>query len=251
MRFNVPQPGVSIIRAAPQAKLDKLDAMLAQTSTSAHDAALFAEMLSLPNDGRYPATEVTPEQRRKRTLEALVSQLGALSQKSSVLMIFEDAQWTDPTSLEVFGLIIDRIRSIRVLLLVTFRPEFDAPWIGRPYVSSLALNRLVPLHSGFDSLNLNLSWPELWDRPGPFWRGPFGCEHPFDASPGRIALLLPGRGLGGQLFDTVDAAIKALGRQHADLDLHHVQPTGMLGDIAKTADSEKQNLLIALVMSPH
>jgi class 3 adenylate cyclase len=125
-----------------QVKLDKLDALLVQTSTSKHDAALFAEMLSLPNDGRYPAIELTPEQRRKRTLEALVSQLGALTQKSPVLMIFEDAHWTDPTSLEVFGLIIDRIRSIRVLLLVTFRPEFNAPWVGRPYVSSLALNRL-------------------------------------------------------------------------------------------------------------
>jgi predicted ATPase len=123
-----------------QVKLDKLDALLVRTSTSKHDAALFAEMLSLPNDGRYPTIELTPEQRRKRTLEALVSQLGALTQKSPVLMIFEDVHWTDPTSLEVFGLIIDRVRSIRVLLLVTFRPEFDAPWIGRPYVSSLALN---------------------------------------------------------------------------------------------------------------
>jgi predicted ATPase len=104
--------------------------------------ALLAELLSLPNDGRHPAIELNPEQRRKKTLEALVSQLLALAQKSPVLMIFEDAHWTDPSSLELFGLIIDRIRSIRVLLLVTFRPEFDAPWVGRPYVSSLALNRL-------------------------------------------------------------------------------------------------------------
>ena len=59
----------------PQAKLDKLDAVLAQTSTSTEDAALFAEMLSLPNDGRYPALELAPEQRRQRTLEALTSQL--------------------------------------------------------------------------------------------------------------------------------------------------------------------------------
>ena len=65
-----------------------------------------------------------------------------MTQKSPVLMIFEDVHWTDPTRLEVFGLIIDRVRSIRVLLLVTFRPEFDAPWAERPYVSSLALNRL-------------------------------------------------------------------------------------------------------------
>ena len=85
---------------APQAKLDKLDAVLAQTSTLKQDAALFAEMLSLANDGRYPALELTPEQRRQRTLEALVSQTEALARVNPVLMIFEDAHWTDPTSLE-------------------------------------------------------------------------------------------------------------------------------------------------------
>ena len=84
----------------PQAKLDKLDAVLAQTSTSKQDAALFAEMLSLPNDGRYPALDLTPEQRRQRTLEALISQMEALARQNPVLMIFEDAHWTDPTSLE-------------------------------------------------------------------------------------------------------------------------------------------------------
>jgi predicted ATPase len=59
----------------PQAKLDKLDAVLAQISTPVQDAALFAEMLSLPNDGRYPALDLAPEQRRQRTLEALLSQM--------------------------------------------------------------------------------------------------------------------------------------------------------------------------------
>ena len=92
----------------PQAKLDKLDALLAQTSTSTQDAALFAEMLSLPNDGRYPALELTPQQRRQRTLEALVVTSGGLDPRENpVLMIFEDAHWTDPTSLEVFGRIVD------------------------------------------------------------------------------------------------------------------------------------------------
>ena len=126
----------------PQAKLDKLDAVLAQTSTSKQDAALFAEMLSLPNDGRYPALELTPEQRRQRTLEALVSQMEALTRQNPVLMIFEDAHWTDPTSLEVFGRVVDRVRSLRVLLIVTFRPEFEPPWVGRPYVTALTINRL-------------------------------------------------------------------------------------------------------------
>ena len=97
-----------------QAKLDRLDALLAQTSTSVHDVSLLADMLSLRSDGRYPAIDLIPEQRRKRTLEALVSQVETLTQHSPVLMFLEDAHWADPTSLEAFGRIIDRVRSIRV-----------------------------------------------------------------------------------------------------------------------------------------
>src|SRR5215470_12318954 len=87
----------------PQARLDKLEAMLAKTSTSMQDAALFAEMLSLPNDGRYPALEFSPQQRRQRTLDALNLQMEALSRSSPVLVIFEDVHWIDPTSLEWLG----------------------------------------------------------------------------------------------------------------------------------------------------
>ena len=126
-----------------QVKLDKLDALFARTSTSSQDAALFAEMLSLPNDGRYPALELEPQQRRQKTLEALTAQVEALSRQNPLLMIFEDAHWTDPTSLEVFGRVVDRVRSLRVLLIVTFRPDFDPFWVGRPYVTFLAINRLA------------------------------------------------------------------------------------------------------------
>ncbi len=128
---------------SPKAKLDKLDALLAQTSTSAHDVALIAEMLSLPNDGRYPAFELTPQQRRQRTLEALNAQLEALARSSPVLMVFEDAHWTDPTSLETLGRAVDRIQTLPVLLIVTFRPDFEPPWIGRPHVTALTVNRLA------------------------------------------------------------------------------------------------------------
>ena len=126
----------------PQAKLDKLDAVLARISTSQEDAALFAEMLSLPNDGRYPELEFGPEQRRQRTLEALTSQLAGLARQQPVLMIFEDAHWVDPTSLEVLGRIVDRIKTLPVLLIVTFRSEFTAPWLGQSHVMNLTLNRL-------------------------------------------------------------------------------------------------------------
>jgi class 3 adenylate cyclase len=74
----------------PTTRLDKLDAMLAKNLTSKQDAALFAELLSLPNDGRYPALELPPQQRRQRTLEALTEQLVILASQHAVLMIFED-----------------------------------------------------------------------------------------------------------------------------------------------------------------
>jgi class 3 adenylate cyclase/predicted ATPase len=125
-----------------QAKLDKLDALLAQTSSSIQDAALVAEVLSLPNDGRYPAIELTPEERRRRTLEALTSQLAGLASQKPVLMIVEDAHWVDPTSLEVFGRTVDQIKTLPALLIVTYRPEFNAPWVGQPHVTTLTLNRL-------------------------------------------------------------------------------------------------------------
>jgi class 3 adenylate cyclase/predicted ATPase len=128
---------------SPQVELDKLDALLAQSSTSASDAALLAELLSLSNDGRYPVLDLAPAQRRQKTLEALVSQTEALARQNPVLIIFEDAHWTDPTSLELFGWVVDRIRTLRVLLLVTFRPEFEATWTGQPHVTALTINRLT------------------------------------------------------------------------------------------------------------
>ena len=126
----------------PQARLDKLDAVLAETSTSIQDAALIAEMLSLPNDGRYPAFEHAPEQRRQRTLEVLTAQLTRLAIQQPTLMIFEDVHWIDPTSLEALGRTVNRIITLPALLIVTFRPEFNAPWVKQSHVTSVKLNRL-------------------------------------------------------------------------------------------------------------
>src|SRR4051794_25095950 len=125
-----------------QAKLDKLDTLLAKSFTSPQDLALLAEMLSLTNDGRYPTLELAPQQRRQRTLEALTTQIEALAQRSPVLMIFEDAHWADPTSVEAFSRAVDRMRALSVMLVVTYRPEFEAPWIGQPHVTALTINRL-------------------------------------------------------------------------------------------------------------
>jgi class 3 adenylate cyclase len=126
-----------------QAKRDKLDALMVRSHTPQQDISLFAEMLSLPNDGRYPTLDLTPQQRRHKTLEALRGAVETFASEKPVLMILEDAHWADPTSLEVFGGAVDRTRARRVLLIITFRPEFDPPWIGRPQVTALTLNRLA------------------------------------------------------------------------------------------------------------
>jgi class 3 adenylate cyclase/predicted ATPase len=126
-----------------QTQLDKLDALLAPTASSREEIALIAEMLSLPNDGRYPALALTPQQRRQKTLEALGSQLEVLARQDPLLMIFEDAHWSDPTSLEALGRAVNRIGALRVLLVVAFRSEFEPPWIGLPHVTLVALNRLA------------------------------------------------------------------------------------------------------------
>jgi predicted ATPase len=85
---------------------------------------------------------MSPQQRRQRTLEALINQVIALAELSPVMMIVEDIHWVDPTTLEVLGRGIDRIKSVGVLLIMTYRPEFQPPWIGRPYATALGLNRL-------------------------------------------------------------------------------------------------------------
>ena len=74
-------------------------------------------------------------------LEALLRQLEA-RQAQPVLMMFEDAHWIDPTSRELLDLSVDRVRHLPVLLVVTFRPEFQPPWGGRSHVTNLTLNRL-------------------------------------------------------------------------------------------------------------
>ena len=126
-----------------QSKLDKFDALLAKSFTPRQDAGLLAEMLSLPNDGRYPNLELAPQQRRQRTLEALNAQIASLAKQTPVLMIFEDVHWIDPTSLEVLGRGISRNQGLGALLIITYRPEFEPPWIGQPHVTSLTLNRLA------------------------------------------------------------------------------------------------------------
>jgi class 3 adenylate cyclase/predicted ATPase len=127
----------------PGVKLDKLEALMAETSAAEGDIALLANLLLLPT-GRYPIVEHNPRRRKEETFEALQRQLTGLARKNPVLMIFEDLHWIDPTTQELLDLFIRRVERLPVLLIATFRPDFTAPWADQPHVTMLTLNRLSP-----------------------------------------------------------------------------------------------------------
>jgi len=126
-----------------ETKLTKLDTLLGQSDPeNAEAVGLVADLLSLPSDGRYPVPPQDPQRRREATLAALVAQLGHLAQANPVLMIFEDAQWADASSLELLDRAVERLPRLPVLLIITHRPEFAPPWIGQVAVTAIALSRL-------------------------------------------------------------------------------------------------------------
>jgi len=113
-------------------------------SPIAETAPLFASLLSIPTGDRYPPLALSAAQQRRLTLAALLDQLEALARQKPVLMLFEDTHWADATSLEVLDLTVERVRALPVMVLITFRPEYEAPWTGLSHVTGTALDRLAP-----------------------------------------------------------------------------------------------------------
>jgi predicted ATPase len=123
--------------------LGKLEALLASSSGNI-DAAmpLLATLLSIPGGERYPLPDMSPQRRKERTFDVLLHLLKQLAAQQSILMVFEDLHWIDPTSLELLSLAIDQIHTQRILLIATARPEFKPSWPNHPHVSTVSLNRL-------------------------------------------------------------------------------------------------------------
>lgn len=126
----------------PRARLDKLDMALGGSSAPVSHRAAIADLLQLANDGRYPADDLTPAQRRRRLLETIVLDIESQARTNPVLMIFEDLHWIDPTSLELLGQLIEAIAALPVLLVATFRAEFAPPWTARPHIKAMTITRL-------------------------------------------------------------------------------------------------------------
>jgi class 3 adenylate cyclase len=126
----------------PAVNLEKLEALLARATPRDDDVAFLADLMSLPGSEHHPLPNLSAQRKKERTLEALIRQLEGLARQQPVVMVFEDAHWIDPTSRELLDLTVERVRNLPVLLIVTFRSEFQPPWTGQPQVTMLALNRL-------------------------------------------------------------------------------------------------------------
>jgi class 3 adenylate cyclase/predicted ATPase len=144
-------PAINFLRQAAglasqdsaQAQLTKLDVMAREIGIDNQDTvSLLADLLSIRGDHQYPPLTVSAESRKDMTLEALVQYLQGLADRCPVLFIVEDAHWLDPTTLDLLTRIIDRIRQMRVLLLITFRSDFKPVWADYSHVTFLTLNRL-------------------------------------------------------------------------------------------------------------
>jgi class 3 adenylate cyclase/predicted ATPase len=125
------------------AKVDKLAGLLRSGAEEIDEAVqLIAPLLGIDVSARYPALELTPQQQRARTLAALVGQLLGLARCRPVLLVLEDAHWADPTTLELIGQTLDRIKNTQVLVLLTSRPDGEPRLSGHPHVTRLTLKRL-------------------------------------------------------------------------------------------------------------
>lgn len=126
-------------------RLDKLEAVLAFAADNLREAApLVAALLSISTEGRYPELDLTPQQYKEKTLSTIIAHVTDRARRQPLLILFEDVHWADPSSLEALDHLVDRIATLPVLLIVTCRPEFVSPWIGRAEVMLLTLNRLQP-----------------------------------------------------------------------------------------------------------
>ncbi len=134
---------------SPESKLDRLEALVvAHYGRPLADVRFIAAMLSIPCEERYGALPMTPQKHKDETLRTLVDLAEAGARKQLSVILYEDLHWADPTSLDVLDLLIDRVRTIPLLIVLTHRPEFQSRWSQHGHVTGLNLSKLTRAQSG-------------------------------------------------------------------------------------------------------
>jgi class 3 adenylate cyclase/tetratricopeptide (TPR) repeat protein len=133
---------------AAEQRLDKLETFIGRAGVASSEfAPVLASLFSIPTVARYPGFEMAPSEAKQRTIGALMALFEGLTTHAPVLALVEDAHWIDPSSLDLFGRLVERASELPVLLVISFRPEFSPPWVGRPNVIAHTLNRFGRRHS--------------------------------------------------------------------------------------------------------
>ena len=125
-----------------EARWAKLEALLGPTHAPDEEVALLGELLSLFGRHTSLLADMAPQARRERTMQALLRQLTGLARQGPVLVLFEDVHWADPSTHDLLDRMIGQLPDQPVLLVLTFRPEFQPPWAGLAHVISVLLSRL-------------------------------------------------------------------------------------------------------------
>jgi class 3 adenylate cyclase/tetratricopeptide (TPR) repeat protein len=125
-----------------EVRQQKLAQLAATIGVPNGDLSLLADLLSLAGTRSIPNPELTPQRKKEKTFDLLLRGLEIVARQQPLLMVFEDLHWIDPTSRELLDLTLARIERLPVLLIATFRPEFNPPWIGQPNVTMMTLPRL-------------------------------------------------------------------------------------------------------------
>ncbi|SDT07801.1 adenylate/guanylate cyclase domain-containing protein [Bradyrhizobium canariense] len=135
--------GAGFVSGEPAAaRLQKLEMMIARSGLDCRDIVpYFASLLAIPTEGRYPVVEMAPSEFKERATAAMIAIAAAVAETMPLLVVLEDAHWIDPTSLELLGQLVERVRHLPVLIVVTFRPEFAVPQLDHAQVTNLSLNR--------------------------------------------------------------------------------------------------------------
>ena len=129
-------------------KLEKIEALVSRSSSSPEvETPLIAALLSVPTASRYPLLTMPPERQKEATLQALVGQIFRQNETDPVLVLFEDAHWADPTTLELLELLVERSQSAPILIIITSRPEFYPAWTGHTHAILISLNRFTQIQA--------------------------------------------------------------------------------------------------------
>ena len=123
-------------------RLDNFDPELLKDMPREEALPLLASLLSLPLGDGYAKLDLTPQQLKEHTEDALVALSLEEAERQPLLEVFEDVHWADPSTLDLLGQLIDQAPTVPLLIVLTYRPEFVPRWPTRSHVMPLTLNRL-------------------------------------------------------------------------------------------------------------